>query len=193
MGEEIAPTFSNYMNNLKFLLKEEYVQNYKNEVPFKFNEKVPFSVTWDELFFLVDEDIKEQINTNQQYYNGNGFKLRKADRLEQIALVVDTLFEIFKPSKIAKNVRPSDAQHIYINFTTHQSLNNAPHVDKDHVFFWQLQGSCQWNIYDENNEYIKYTYELNPGDIIYCPKHRKHSVVSLSPRAGASIGFNSLK
>lgn len=179
--------------NLDFLLKEKYLINYINAIPFKFEEFIPLSISWDEIFVLLDQDIIKKINTNQDYYQGNGFKLRKADRLDAICFVMDKLFEKFSPSKIAKNTRPSDAQHIYINFTTDQSLNSAPHVDKDHVFFWQLQGKSKWEIYDELNENILYSFDLGPGEMIYCPKHRKHRVISLSARAGASIGFNSLK
>jgi mannose-6-phosphate isomerase-like protein (cupin superfamily) len=181
------------MNNLNFLLDKDNVERYKNQTPFKFDKNIPFEISWDEIFALVDEDIKNLIKTNQDYYKGYGFKLKKADRLEPIAQIIDILFTIFNPSKIAKNTRPSDAQHIYINFTTDQSLNNAPHLDKDHVFFWQLQGKTRWEIYDDNNEKVQYTFNLYPGDMIYCPKHRKHRVISLTPRAGASIGFNSLR
>jgi ribosomal protein L16 Arg81 hydroxylase len=90
---------------------------------------------------------------------------------------------------------------IYINFTTDASTNDNIHSDNDNVFFWQLQGSSTWKIYkdsekdikDLTDEDISHTFDLNVGDIIFCPKNRRHSVITKQPRAGVSLGFYNLK
>jgi ribosomal protein L16 Arg81 hydroxylase len=188
-----------YLDSL--LSEEECLSNYKNAEPFKFNKKVSFNVSWDELFILVNNDIKNNVNTNQSYYNGKGFKIRKADRDEKISMVVDSIEKIFQRSKNAKKERPSDMHQIYINFTTDASTNDNIHSDNDNVFFWQLQGSSTWKIYkdsdkdiqDLTDEDISHTFDLNVGDIIFCPKNRRHSVITRQPRAGVSLGFYNLK
>lgn len=188
-----------YLDSL--LNEEECLYNYKNAEPFKFNKKVSFNVSWDELFVLVNNDITNNVNTKQSYYNGKGFKLRKADRDEKISMVVDSIEKIFQRSKNAKKERPSEMHHIYINFTTDASTNDNIHSDNDNVFFWQLQGSSVWKIYKDSDKDIKdlteedvsHTFELSVGDIIFCPKNRRHSVITVQPRAGVSLGFYNLK
>jgi hypothetical protein len=184
------------MDNLDFLFTEDSINNYNNSIPFKFKQKVPLTVSWDDAFTLVDQEIRDNLKTNHRWYgnyDGTGFKIRKADKLEQIASVVDKLFFMFGHSDEKKYARPSQAQQMYLCFTTDESVNNPPHIDKDHVFFWQLQGKCSWEIYDKSGENVEYTFHLEPGDIIYCPPFLKHQVITISARVGASIGFDSFK
>lgn len=188
---------------LKELLSSDYaMQNYKSGTPFIFTKKVSFDVTWDEILSLVNNDINDEISTNQDYYSGAGFRVTRADRLNKVSLVVDEIEKIFKKSKNDRKTRPSFTHQIYVNYTTHPDLNSVPpHSDNDNVFFWQVQGRCLWTIYAESfktaeeltEEDISHTFELNPGDMIYCPKYRKHTVTTLQPRAGISLGFNNLK
>jgi|688.fasta_scaffold02115_42 hypothetical protein len=184
---------SDLSNNLNFLFKEEYLNNYKNKTPFKFNEKMPIDISWDELLKLVDSDLKQAIEKKENFSIDLWFKIKMADRIDTISKVIEKILEKFEMSKFWKNVKPSPGQHIYISFTSDELVNQGMHSDKDNVFFWQLQGKCIWRIYDEFNQFVKYEFELAPGDIIYCPKYRQHLVVSLTPRAGASLGFGSLK
>lgn len=188
---------------LKELLSSDYaMQNYQSGTPFIFTKKVSFDVTWDEILSLVNNDINDEISTNQDYYGGAGFRITRADRLNKVSLVVDEIETIFKKSKNDRKTRPSFIHQIYVNYTTHPDLNSAlPHSDNENVFFWQVQGRCLWTIYAESfktaeeltEEDISHTFELNPGDLIYCPKYRKHKVTTLQPRAGISLGFNNLK
>jgi ribosomal protein L16 Arg81 hydroxylase len=188
-----------YLDSL--LSEEECISNYKNAEPFKFNKKVSFNVSWDELFILVNNDILNNANTNQSHYNGKGFKIRKADRNEKISMVVDSIEKLFQKSKHAKKERPSEGHHIYINFTTDASTNDNIHSDYDNVFFWQIQGSSIWKIYKESEkeakdlteEDVSHIFDLDVGDMIFCPKNRFHSVKTVQPRAGVSLGFHNLK
>ena len=189
-----------YLNLL--LNEEEALNNYKNNEPFKFNRKVPFDISWDQIFLLLDEDIRNDVNTNQIYYNGKGFKIRKADRINEISLFVDQLELLFEKSKNTKK-RPSDMHQIYITFTTDESINSNIHDDNDAVFFWQVRGQSIWHIYKEEalskdlkditEDDISHTFHLDVGDLIYCPKYRRHSVITVKPRAGVSLGFQKLK
>jgi hypothetical protein len=181
------------MKELDFLIDKKYIDNYKNEIPFLFDEKMPIDLSWDEIFSLADEDIKAEIDTKQDHYSGHGMKLHKADRLQKISVVVDKLLEIFLQSKYRLKERPSMAHHIYITFTTLKSLSNAPHIDEEPVFFWDVRGEVIWQIWDKESKNIEYSFSLKPGDIVYCPGKRQHNVISLSPRAGVSLAFRRLK
>jgi ribosomal protein L16 Arg81 hydroxylase len=189
-----------YLNEL--LSSDLAMENYKSNTPFMFSKKVSFDITWDEILSLVNEDINDEISTNQDYYNGAGFRITRADRIKKVSLVVDQIEDLFQKSKNAPKERPSRTHQIYVNYTTHTNLNSVPpHSDNDNVFFWQVQGRSLWTIYAESfktaeeltEDDISHTFELNPGDMIYCPKYRKHTVTTLSPRAGISLGFNNPK
>ena len=63
---------------------------------------------------------------------------------------------------------------------------NGPSIHSDAAdgFFIQNEGKTLWKVY--RDEGVK-EYTVNPGDIIYIPKHVIHSVESLGPRHSASI------
>jgi mannose-6-phosphate isomerase-like protein (cupin superfamily) len=181
------------MKELDFLIDPKYFYNYKNGIPFLFEEKIPIVVSWDEIFSLADEDIIAKADLKKDHYNGYGMRIQYADRILKISQVVNKISNIFVRSKFGSFEGPSCQHHIYVSLTTLESLSNAPHTDDDCVFFWSIQGNALWQIWDKDKKEIEYSFELSPGQVVYCPAYRQHNVVSLSPRSGVSLGFRRLR
>lgn len=78
-----------------------------------------------------------------------------------------------------------DVAHLYMNITI-IGETFGKHQDEDDVWFWQCQGTTKWTI-----ENISYT--LNPGDLIFVPKHMPHAVEPLTPRFGISMSRSRIK
>jgi len=181
------------MKELDFLIDQKYFYNYKNNIPFLFEETIPIEISWDEVFFLADQDIVSGADIKKDHYSGYGMRLKKADRILKISQVVAKISDIFIKSKWTPASGPSNQHHIYVTLTTLESLSNAPHEDLDAVFFWSIQGSVIWQIWDKDKQKIEYSFNLSPGQVVYCPPSRKHNVISVTPRAGVSLGFLGLK
>lgn len=192
------------MKELEFLLKPEYIENYINQKPFKFDEKIPRNITWDEVFTLVDEDFNYAIENNLEYNEGwktadnpfhkygkagYGFKVPKMEKIKAVQEIRDVLLTIFDPCIFENYTRYA----AYVTLTTNKLLRIVPHTDGANVFFWQILGKAEWNIYSIDGESIDHTFLLEEGDMIFCPFERKHHVNALTPRAGVSFGFGPLK
>lgn len=195
------------MKELEFLLKPEYINNYINKKPFKFDEKIPLTVTWDEILTLVDEDFNYAIENGLEYNQGwrtpqnpwneygragYGFKILKTERIKAVEEVKNTILGIFEPRIVRENMI-DDAYATIITLTTNKLLRIMPHKDGVNVFFWQILGKSEWNIYSVDDESIEYVFSLEQGDIIFCPAERTHHVKAITPRAGVSLGFSHLK
>jgi ribosomal protein L16 Arg81 hydroxylase len=74
-----------------------------------------------------------------------------------------------------------NAAHLYLNFAVEKNTFGR-HKDEDDVWFWQVQGMTRWQF--DNEKHI-----LEPGDLIYVPKHIYHNVTPLTPRAGISMSL----
>lgn len=72
--------------------------------------------------------------------------------------------------------------NVLINFVTKEKTIN-PHKDLTDVVSWHCIGSVEWRIFNEDNEDNYDSYILNPGDVLYVPEGKKHTVVALTPRA----------
>jgi len=71
--------------------------------------------------------------------------------------------------------------HLYLNLAVEKNTFRR-HKDEDDVWFWQAQGITKWQFDDEK-------HILEPGDLIYVPKHIYHDVTPLTPRAGISMSL----
>ena len=71
--------------------------------------------------------------------------------------------------------------HLYLNLAVEKNTFRR-HKDEDDVWFWQAQGITKWEF--DNEKHI-----LEPGDLIYVPKHIYHDVTPLTPRAGISMSL----
>lgn len=69
-----------------------------------------------------------------------------------------------------------------ISFTNHEPSAIGKHHDDIDIFSWQCQGKSIWYIGDNDRQ----KFEMEPGDVIFCPAWNTHEVVSLTPRAAIS-------
>ena len=83
------------MKELDFLIDQKYFYNYKNNIPFLFEETIPIEISWDEVFFLADQDIVSGADIKKDHYSGYGMRLKKADRILKISQVVAKISDIF--------------------------------------------------------------------------------------------------
>ena len=70
--------------------------------------------------------------------------------------------------------------NLYLNLSS--TINNVPsHIDGLDNFYWQCQGSVEW---EANGN----TYVVNPGDLVFIPAKTYHAVNFSVPRA--AVGFS---
>jgi mannose-6-phosphate isomerase-like protein (cupin superfamily) len=189
--------------NFSFLNNQNYILNYQNGVPFKFSEKIFEDISWDSVLSLLSDDVFESKKIRESYYKGMGAKLDYADRHLVVKLIADDLHNIFEYAKMSKKERPNSAHQLYINFVKTsldlEEVNNLDvpgpnkHLDNENVFFICAQGQILWRIYDVLGKNLEHEFLLSKGEIIFCPPHRHHEVISLTPRVGVSLGFGKLK
>ena len=148
-------------------------------------------VTWDEVFVLLDDDVKNGRKHGQKRFKFGGYKIRQAHRIKAVREALEDLLEVLHESPLAEE-EGSDHQ-IYMSLTTDPSAYGGPHIDYENVIFWQLQGYSRWQIYDKTNSEIEFDKVIGPGDILYCPNGRMHNVIASSPRFGVSLGFGELR
>ena len=148
-------------------------------------------VTWDEVFMLLDDDVKNGRKHGQKRFKFGGYKIRQAHRIKAVREALENLLEVLHESPLAEE-EGSDHQ-IYMSLTTDPSAYGGPHVDYENVIFWQLQGYSRWQIYDKTNSEIEFDKVIGPGDVLYCPNGRMHNVIASSPRFGVSLGFGELR
>lgn len=72
--------------------------------------------------------------------------------------------------------------HVYASMTKH-SFGSGYHNDDCDVFYLQTKGKSTWFI-DEFG-----SYEMNEGDLIYCPKFINHEVTISEKRIGVSYAI----
>ena len=170
---------------------------------FRSNEKINEDISWDSILSIFSDDVIDSKKIRESYYNGYGAKLDYADRHPVVKLIADDLHNIFEYPKMSKKERPNAAHQIYLNFVRTNielSQNNElkipgpnKHLDNENVFFICAQGTILWKIYDASGTKIEHEFLLSKGEIVFCPPHRFHEVISLTPRIGISLGFGKLK
>lgn len=174
-----------FQNDIKLL---QSVQN--RHIYYRTDLNLP-TVTWDEVFVLLDDDVKNGKKYGQKRFKLGGYKIRQAHRIKAVREALEDLLEVLHESPLAEEVG-SDHQ-IYMSLTTDPSAYGGQHVDMENVIFWQLQGYSRWQIYDKTNSEIEFDKVIGPGDILYCPNGRMHNVIAYSPRFGVSLGFGELR
>lgn len=63
------------------------------------------------------------------------------------------------------------------------------HIDNRISVYWQCQGSALWQISSGPNQPVL-EYRVEPGDVMYVPKHVLHSVVTDTPRSAITMAYN---
>ena len=87
--------------------------------------------------------------------------------------------------------------HLY-GSTAVDSQSFDPHRDDEAVIILQIDGICEWYVYDEcqgpiyaNDEELNVSQcvELHPGDMLYIPKNRYHMCRPRTARLSLSFGI----
>ena len=189
------------MPNFDIFDSNEFQSAFKNQTVYVGkNAGAEYNVEWDEVLNLLDQDVKDDIPHGQKRYTNGGFRILNAMRIPQIFLAHNKLLEFFKESEDINFKGRST--HLYVNITTAEGSYGWKHADKENVIFWNIKGRSKWTIYEsiyyldrDNIPDSKIDVEviLEPGDIIFCPFDRPHKVEPLTPRFGASLGFQKLR
>jgi len=93
----------------------------------------------------------------------------------EYAKVVSKLGEIHPFKKI-------NSAFSMLSLTNHEPSAIGKHYDHIDIFSWQCKGKAIWYIGDDNIQ----KFEMEPGDIVFCPAWTTHEVVSVTPRAAIS-------
>lgn len=185
----IISTITN--NNMwdKVKANEEVLLFRKAEVP---------DISWDDILALLCEDFTEPRKSELQslipirLYGSFGYRSLRADRLAEVFEEVREINKYFHVSNEYPDA-PRLALHIYTSFNLDPSSYNTKHADEDNVFYWQVKGRTQWQVWDQANENIVFDEILEPGDFLYCPVRRYHMVTPLTARSALSLGFGPLR
>lgn len=181
------------MSILSILNENNLWENIIKQEPFLFkNTKLP-EVTWDEILDVVSLDViaGKRMNRGPNGYGELGFKILHANRVKKINDQLMLLSPYFDTSPDFKQ-DPNQSHQLYISLSIDKTSYGREHKDPENVIFWQLRGKTTWNIWNKDDSSIEFSYELEPGDIVYCPPKRTHHVIAKTPRAGISFGFGSL-
>jgi ribosomal protein L16 Arg81 hydroxylase len=163
------------LSNFDFLYDKKFIKNRKENLSYYFGNVINFDITWEYVFADLEASVKENsliLNKDNYYIVTHNVK----EHCEFTKLFCENL------QKICPKLETS--AHLYISLTT-SALGSGKHIDKAEVFYWQMIGKTKWIV--DNGEYI-----LNPGDVIYIPIGNYHKVISLTPRAGLSLGLDYL-
>jgi len=160
--------------NFDFLYNERFLQA-RNAKKSYFFDSIDIPVlSWE----TVLEELETHITGGLDYESKNNLRFILFEmRNKTVSQFVE------KYSKLDPKLHCG--AHCYVNLMSN-SGENGRHKDQADVLFWQVVGSTQWSIEDDNTK----TYILEPGKAIYVPAGMYHSVTSLSPRAGISFGLD---
>ena len=88
--------------------------------------------------------------------------------------------------------------HCYAGFSPN-AVASPPHCDPMHVFFFMIQGSMPWKIFEDGCDYndetqtmtskSTFSRRLVQGDFVYVPKGVYHCAIPDSSRVGFSFGW----
>lgn len=173
-----------------FVKRSELREAYDNKEAIVMRNVFPEDMmpSWDKFFQTVEENVTY---VDPLFKNGpNLFYLDKC------GLAVNNLVpeEIWKPwvdlSHILHKEFPGArgvTSHLYFSINS-ESATFGRHNDTAQVFYVQLKGSVSWTIFSPTQGTIVAT--LEPGDLVYVPKHMDHCIKPWGPRLGISIGLD---
>jgi hypothetical protein len=175
-------------------INEINIEKIKKNIPFVVKDSGFPLIDWQEVINLLSDDILNKRDAGAGRYGTYGFMLVNAQRIKNVNLFLDNLYELFEKSLefVELNQQHHDHQ-IYISLTTDPDSYGSKHLDYSNVVFWQLNGISRWKIYHEDGSSVEVDEILSPGDIIYCPEKRHHEVIAITPRCGVSLGLGKIK
>lgn len=136
------------------------------------------------------QDVMEFINychkNNLHIAASNDFSMRLQNG--RYLKHVQPILDAYSKLDTRTNIVPS--AHIYIGLTELSRPHNRHNDHHSNVFFWQIIGSTHWQIEEADR---MYEYVLYPNSAIYIPNDMYHTVTSLSPRVGVSLGLDDLE
>ena len=163
---------------------------------------------WEDFIGMLDFKFnnEHQINQEQEPHNRLIVKtdlLNKTEKIVDILVFNDLDLHVFDVRQYNEDLyRDVDSwvKKVFgihsiglkalINFVGNESIYGI-HSDDHDVVLWGCVGTVEWDIYDDKNNINSFvTYEINPGDILFCPKGVTHRAVVTKPRASIIFAFN---
>lgn len=187
------------MPNFDIFDSNEFQSAFKNQTVYVAKAAAAeYNVEWDQVFNLLDADIKAGEPCGKKRLTDGGYRVLNALRIPVILEANNKLLEFFEPSDM-ENIVTGRSAHLYINITTVEGSYGVKHIDDgENVIFWNAKGVCKWTIYEKPlflngtgipDTEIDVEVILEPGDMIFCPSDRPHKIEPLTPRFGISLGF----
>lgn len=197
--------------------KEEFLKTYWNKKPCLFKNVFPnieSIATKDDFVELALGEFETRLVTleNKKRKLSEGpfteeelFEKTQSD-FTLICHNLNTLSEEFYELEKAVDFLPAWEFDDVMATVSNKGMSLGAHIDDYNVFILQGSGSRHWEIElnpkhefkdDEEIKVLKefnadFTWELNPGDMIYIPPHVAHHGISQSDSLSYSIGFNAL-
>lgn len=113
-----------------------------------------------------------------------------------------TPFEEIKPGfEYLNSVVPETdlmASHLLVTLVSGEPYTETDvHSDPPHTFYWQLQGSSEWRLFEEpccvycdGQRHFDTSAKTSPGDLLFSPSGMFHTIHITGPRAAVVFRFN---
>lgn len=202
------------------ITQEQFLNEFWNKKPFLFKNVYPSAAKLAEPSDLLELATLEEFETRLVYKDQNGKRkllygpIHEKDlnnyTEEDFGLICHNLntlapefYELEKLVDFVPKWEFDDVMSVYTN----SDMSLGAHIDNYNVFILQGQGKRRWEIQMDpkvswrDDEEIKvlqeftpdFSWELEPGDMIYIPPGVAHHGVSLAESVSYSIGFKSLE
>lgn len=166
--------------DFSFLRDPAFVNQYQRGNCFVFRDTPMPTLQWTDIIAGIDEAVKTNTLSPVGKPHTYGMILRRAASISNVRLLMDEYQKIDPTLQVSA--------HCYVSLSS-QSGTLGKHRSKSSVLFWQAIGYVSWTVDTLDGER---TFMLKPNDMIYCPTLMYHDVKPLTPRAGISLGLDSL-
>lgn len=154
-----------FLDNKNFLISKEE--------PFFFPKAVLPTPTWDQALSCLDECVENDLLIEEK--KAYVYILYDAHIIPSVMNLVKAIRQ--------RNPNKNFTAHMYLSLIKDSAFGK--HKDEADVYFWQAQGKTRWVVDTKEGEK---TFVVEQGDVIYVPNNTFHTVTSLTPRVGFSIG-----
>lgn len=134
-------------------------------------------LTWEEAILDLEYHISNRKDYKHETTKNLFFVLQEPSNPKALEILREF-------SKLDPTLHPE--VHLYVTFMADDRGGNGRHNDISDVIFWQTTGKTEWMVESKTGNK---THILEPGDAIYVPVSMWHTVTSLTPRSGLSIGL----
>jgi hypothetical protein len=192
------------MPNFDIFENKDFQLAFKNQTVYVAKKAgAEYNVEWDDIFDLLDTDIKDGKPCGRNRFENGGYRILNAIRIPVILEANNKLLKFFKPTEYTLEKYPvyipGRSAELYVNITTSKGTYGTHHYDPENVIFWNIKGKSKWTIYEKSvtvdridEDKVEVEVILEPGDVLFCPHSRVHKVEPLTPRFGVSLGFGQM-